>query len=269
MPRGPRAASVQGMDPGLREVLTLVDDALAAIAARAAEARVLAATAPPGARRDPAAAIAAARDAGALALAAIERVRPLVAALDGLQARDVHDVVAHGLSLAGVLAGAASATLPTDPARGRRALADLVDAAAAARAELARLAAGAPTLPDLATLARQAGAAGHPIRLHVDRAALRTAPAAVGHSAHRIIQESLTNARRHAPGAPVEVALRVDAVDAALVVDVANGPAPTTTRPGSRRGLAGMHERARGLGGALVAGRTQEGGFRIRARLPL
>jgi signal transduction histidine kinase len=96
--------------------------------------------------------------------------------------------------------------------------------------------------------------------------------ASVELAAYRLVQEALTNARRHAPGAPVDV--RVVGDDADVVVEVVNSPssaipAPRSPIDGSGFGLVGMRERVRMLGGRLEAGPTDGGGFALTARLPL
>jgi signal transduction histidine kinase len=94
-------------------------------------------------------------------------------------------------------------------------------------------------------------------------------PAAVSLAAYRIVQESLTNVRRHAGPASTRVAVRFD--DGALEVEVANAagrPDPGAGR-GSGHGLIGMRERARLYGGTLHAAPAPDGGFLVRARLPL
>ncbi|HST39204.1 MAG TPA: histidine kinase [Conexibacter sp.] len=213
-----------------------------------------------------------------LAEAAPERLRASLEAERTRVARDLHDVVAHGVSLIGLLAAGARATLPRDPARARRALDDLDDAVAGTRVELGRLlealragdepAVGAASLDDLDALASDARRAGQPIALALDRTALSAAPAGVLASACRIVQEALTNARKHADGAPVEVRLSVERGD--LLVDVRNAaPAtPCASGAGARQGIAGMRERARLLDGELEAAPTGDGGFRVHARLP-
>src|SRR5262249_51203639 len=94
-------------------------------------------------------------------------------------------------------------------------------------------------------------------------------PPAAGLTAYRIVQEALSNARRHAAGAPVRIALRV--AGRTLAVDVTNGPgAPLDAAPdGPTQGLAGMRERATTVGGALAAGPTPDGGFAVHAELLL
>ena len=236
--------------------------------------------------------------------------RRLRAALDAERtrvARDLHDVVANGVSLIGLLAAGARATLPHDRERAEVALADLAETAAATRVELARLldalragdeqAVGATCVADLDALAAGARRAGQEVVLRLDREALATVPAGVLASACGIVQEALTNARKHAPGAVVEVTLAVAAGDpsalaardaeaaaalaaradagaeaiAVLALAVVNGP-PATAAParaaGARRGQDGMRERARLLGGTVDAGPEPGGGYAVRARLP-
>jgi len=193
-------------------------------------------------------------------------------------ARDLHDVVAHGVSLIGVLAGSAEATLARDPARTRATLDALDGAAAQTTVELRRLlaalrVAGADEEPvvlldDLPELIAGARAAGQVVRLHADVAALAGVSDGVSASAYRIAQESLTNARKHAPRAEADVRLAVAASE--LVISVTNGPgAGPADGDGSGRGIGGMRARARLIGGRLDAHPTPDGGFRVRARLPL
>ncbi|MFJ5806801.1 sensor histidine kinase [Streptomyces sp. NPDC093093] len=99
----------------------------------------------------------------------------------------------------------------------------------------------------------------------------RPLAAAVDHAAYRIVQEALINAHKHAPGTPISVALRYE--PDALVVEVANGPAPEQANPHHTtivRGqdLTGLHERARLAGGMVHAGPSADGGFRLAAILP-
>jgi len=206
----------------------------------------------------------------------------LHAALDSERrrvARDLHDAVAHGISLIGLLAGAARATLPRDPAQARRALDDLDAALASTRVELARLLdalrageepGGDLTVDDLDAVVAHARRSGQEVDLRLDRTALAQAPASARASACRIVQEALTNARKHAPGAAVAVSLA--AAGGALQVEVVNGRPPRGPAPcgdGARRGIEGMRERARLLGGELDAAPRPGGGFAVRARLPL
>lgn len=220
-------------------------------------------------------------DAARLAEVAPERLRAALDAERHRVARDLHDVVAHGVSLIGILAGAARATLPHDRARTRVVLGDLEDAIAGTHVELERLldalragddsTAAVVTLDDLDAIVADARRAGQPVALDVARAAVAAAPAGVRSSACRIVQEALTNARKHACGS--DVAVRVIATGGTLVVQVSNDGPPGGERAarglGARRGIEGMRERARLLGGELDAGPTPAGGFRVRARLPL
>jgi signal transduction histidine kinase len=127
-----------------------------------------------------------------------------------------------------------------------------------------------PQLADLPTLVDEARKAGVSVELSVP-VALDHVPPGVGVSAYRIVQESLSNAGQHAPGAAVTVSVGHDA--GAVVLRVANGPsgppgpAPAGLRQG--HGLTGMHERAALLGGWLSAGPTPDGGFVVSAVLPL
>jgi len=133
-----------------------------------------------------------------------------------------------------------------------------------------------PALVDVAGLVDEAArAAGTPVRLAVD-GDLAAATAAAGRAAYRVVQEGLTNARRHAPGAPVAVTVRVVPGDGGAVeVEVRNdrppptpGGPPARTLDGPGSGLLGVVERAALLGGHVEHGATADGGFRLAARLP-
>ena len=89
----------------------------------------------------------------------------------------------------------------------------------------------------------------------------------VGLAAYRIVQEALTNARRHAPGAAVDVEVRYADGELRLIVRD-NGPGPQRTAAAGGHGLLGMRERAAAVGGELSAGATTVGGFLVEARLP-
>jgi signal transduction histidine kinase len=198
-------------------------------------------------------------------------------------ARELHDVVVHSVSVIAVQAGAVRATAPDDP---QRALATLGLIESTARSTLGELRAllgilrhpeGAPPLrpqPSLGQLGDLVGTArrsGQPVTLDV-RGTERPVGALVGLCAYRIVQEALTNAAKHAPGAPVRVT--VDHGPDALRVTVADsgsrrpGAAVAPAGDGAGHGLVGMRERAALVGGALEAGPTPEGGFRVDAHLP-
>jgi len=194
-------------------------------------------------------------------------------------AREMHDVVAHHMSLIAVRAETAPYRLDgvSEPvqeefagiaAASREALTEMRRLLGVLRSESPDLAtAPQPGLADVAELVEAARAAGVPVTLSSD---VDDVPPAVGRSAYRIVQEALSNAGRHAPGVPVRVEIRV--VREELDISVCNGPpagAATPTSAGPRHGLIGMRERATALGGTLTAESTVDGGFGVRARLPL
>jgi signal transduction histidine kinase len=221
-------------------------------------------------------------------------------------ARELHDVVAHHMSLVAVRAETAPYRLTDLPEPVRAEFAALSDAAREALADMRRLLgvlrynqpaalAPQPQLADLPALVDAARQAGVPVQLSVPESLARV-PSGVALSAFRIVQESLSNASQHAPGAPVTVSVHLHA--ASVVVRVANGPAaaaaaanaasastatgyatgpgratgivePADDAPGPGHGLAGMRERVALLGGSLSAAPTQDGGFVVSAVLPL
>ncbi|MER5459563.1 histidine kinase [Streptomyces sp. NPDC002668] len=193
-------------------------------------------------------------------------------------ARDLHDLLAHSITLIGVQTSVASHVLTVDPDRLDRAaianaLDDITDTCRTARGELRTtlevLRADGPDaagpLPDLTALPGLVRAAKADLEVHTGRT--RIAPA-VEAAAYRIVQESLTNAVRHGgPGVRIRVA--VAASDGHLRVTVTDdGTAPGATE-GSGYGIAGMRERARSVGGTLAAGPRDGGGFEVAAALPL
>jgi signal transduction histidine kinase len=207
-------------------------------------------------------------------------------------ARELHDIVAHCLSLMVVQASAAQRLPAGDRDGVAQALSSVAEAAAEARQEIGRLveliggpAAGAdpeagdgsPGLAMIEDLVRRATATGLKVSCQfggsideagpIDDAGL-TAEAA--RTAYRVVQESLTNALKHAPGA--SVAVTVHASDAAVIVSVSNGPARAQSgleRSGGQYGIAAMRDRVTALGGQLRAGPDASGGWRVRAVLPL
>ncbi|WP_078491813.1 histidine kinase [Streptomyces yerevanensis] len=196
-------------------------------------------------------------------------------------ARDLHDLLAHSITLIGVQTSVAAHVLTADPDRLDReavakALDDISDTCRTARGELrttlevlraAEHGDGRGPLPGLdgiAHLAETARTAGARVELTVRS---EGAPPAVGAAAYRIVQEALTNSVRHGgPGLSIQV--HVYEKDGALHVSVADdgaGPCSTDT-PGF--GLVGMRERARSVGGTLDAGPGAAGGFEVSAVLP-
>ena len=196
-------------------------------------------------------------------------------------ARELHDVVAHHLSLLAVRAETAPYRLPglAEPALAE--FGSLSEVAREALVEMRRLLgvlrhdqppdlAPQPQLADLPALVDTARRAGVPVELSVS-AALDHVPPGVGACAYRIVQESLSNASQHAPGAAITVSVSNDS--GAVVLQVANGPGvsadPAENNHGPGHGLTGMRERAALLGGSLSAGPSPDGGFLVSAVLPL
>ena len=194
-------------------------------------------------------------------------------------ARDLHDVVAHHVSAIAVQAESARLTIEDLPAEGRAHFEEIGQTARDALTEMRRLLgvlredANAeptrdpqPSLAGLNELVETARAAGSPVMLTLE-GAVDTLPPGVDLCAYRILQEALTNVRRHAPGAAVEVKLECgpDAVHL-LVRD--HGPGADSPDPDGH-GLLGMRERAIMVGGTLSAGPAVGGGFAVEAELPV
>jgi signal transduction histidine kinase len=193
-------------------------------------------------------------------------------------ARELHDLVAHGLAVTVLQAQAAQRVLADDPAAARRSLVSIETLGRQGLAELRRLLGlldergeaspldPAPTLARLDELVEQVREAGLPVTLKV-QGSRSDVPAGVDLSAYRIVQESLTNALKHAgEGARVDLSLTYRPDELEIVV-ADDGPA-VTTLPGTGRGLIGMRERVGLYGGTLEAGRRQEGGFEVRVLMP-
>ena len=192
-------------------------------------------------------------------------------------ARELHDLVAHTLTEINVQAGAAAEQLQSGLAR--VALERIEDASHRAIGELRAVLgvlrdpghADAPLLPapgitDIPELVDRVRDTGLDVRLRVDGDQPSQLSDASSLAAYRIIQEALTNARRHAPGAPVAVGVTFDIERMSILVqNPGAGPGHHDVAPGV--GLLGMTERATAAGGVLRAGRTEEG-FAVHARLP-
>jgi signal transduction histidine kinase len=195
-------------------------------------------------------------------------------------ARELHDVIGHEVTVIALQADAAAAALVKAPERAAAPIEAIRASAAEALAEMRRVVGmlraaeeedlrPQPGLTDVPALVEQSRAAGARVDLTL-RPPARPTHASVELAAYRLVQEALTNARRHAPGAPVDV--RVVGDDAEVVVEVVNrtdGTVPSPRTESSGFGLVGMRERVRMLGGRLDAGPTDGGGFALTARLPL
>ncbi|MEV6396699.1 histidine kinase [Streptomyces sp. NPDC051907] len=194
-------------------------------------------------------------------------------------ARDLHDLLAHSITLIGVQTSVAAHILAVDPDRLDRAavakaLDDIAETCRTARGELRTtlevLRTDAPgvdgPLPDLASLPDLVRSANADLSVRTGDARL---PPAVEAAAYRIVQESLTNAVRHG-GPSVRIRVEVRLRDEALAVTVADdGEAALGGTGGSGYGIVGMRERARSVGGTLSAGPREDGGFTVAATLPL
>jgi signal transduction histidine kinase len=185
-------------------------------------------------------------------------------------AREMHDVLAHKVSLIALHAGALELVADGDErvregaglirVTAREALQEL-------REVLGVLQSDAETseLPDLPTLVGAAARAGQSVELHAEADGL---PPATARVVYRVVQEGLTNARKHAPGAPVSVSVTGGPT---VVVDVRNGPGDATGAldlPGTGAGLVGLAERLRLAGGTCAAGPTDDGGWCLTATIP-
>ncbi|MEU0097631.1 sensor histidine kinase [Streptomyces sp. NPDC006267] len=197
-------------------------------------------------------------------------------------ARELHDVVAHHMSVITVQADSAPYRISGLPEPAREEFAAIAAAARESLGEMRRLLsvlrsdgtegdrAPQPGLDRLQQLVEATVRAGLPAELSL-AADLGEVPPAVDLSAYRIVQEALANVVRHAPGAHTRISVRTS--DGHLHVLVVNGPAPTPASPlestGTGHGLVGMRERVRLTGGTLDTGPLPDGGFRVAARMPL
>ena len=198
-------------------------------------------------------------------------------------AREMHDVLAHRLTLLSVHAGALEFRPDAPPAETARAAGVIRESAHEALQDLREiigvLRAGEPddtgrpqpTLGALDTLVAESREAGMKVALdhRVDDDGAAAVPSSVGRTAYRIVQEGLTNARKHAPGTEVTVSV-TGAPGDGLTVSVHNPPpeGEVPPVPGSGQGLIGLTERATLTGGRLEHGHTPKGGFEVRAWLP-
>jgi signal transduction histidine kinase len=228
--------------------------------------------------------VAGARQARALATEkqlAEARARAAVAEERARIARELHDVVTHHVNLVVLQAMAASGQLDRHPERAREALRVIEHSGREALTEMRRLLGvlreedaerplgPQPGVADVDALVGTARSAGLDVGLAVSGTP-RQLPAGLALTVYRIVQEALTNAARHAAGARVGVRLAYapEVLDVAVVDDGGRHQAPGAPT-GSGRGLLGMRERVAAFAGTLEAGPAPEGGFAVRARLPL
>ncbi|QNS07743.1 sensor histidine kinase [Streptomyces xanthii] len=192
-------------------------------------------------------------------------------------ARELHDVLAHSLSVINVQAGVGLALLDGDPEQARTALTTIKATSKEALGEVRQVLdtlrtpgdaprAPAPGLDRLPELVEQAGHAGLTVDVATEGNPVPLAPGA-DLAAFRIVQEALTNVVRHSESRRARVRVRHDADAVILTVDD-DGPASHAEAGGSGNGLAGMRERAAALGGTIEAGPRADGGFRVVASLP-
>jgi signal transduction histidine kinase len=208
----------------------------------------------------------------------LERARRAVLEERTRIARELHDVVAHHMSLIAVRAETAPYRLSDLPGPVRAEFGSLSEVAREALAEMRRLLgvlrqdqpaglAPQPQLSDVSALVDATRRSGVPVELSMP-SALGQVPSGVALCAYRIVQEALSNASRHAPGAAVVVS--VDHEAGAVVLRVANGPGgPAHSEHEPGHGLTGMRERVALLGGSLSAGPAPGGGFAVSVVLPL
>jgi signal transduction histidine kinase len=208
-----------------------------------------------------------------------ELARSAVSEERGRIARELHDVVAHSVSIIAVQAGAAEELIERDPVRAREHMASVRRTAREALGEMRRLLdvlrtdeatfvpqPGLARLPDLLDDVRSAGV---PVELSEHGMPLQL-PGGLDLVAFRVVQESLTNVRKHAPGARTRVVLSYG--PDVLAIEVVNESARGGARDngaGRGHGLIGMRERVTLFGGSFEAKSTLDGGFRVHARLPL
>lgn len=192
-------------------------------------------------------------------------------------ARELHDVLAHSISVINVQAGVGLALLDSDPEQARTALTTIKDTSKEALGEVRQVLdtlrapgdaprAPAPGLDRLPELVRQAASAG--LTVDVEGRPPRLPPG-TDLAAFRIVQEALTNVVRHSGSRHARVRLEHGGGTTLRLRIDDDGPATGAAAGGSGNGLAGMRERAAALGGTIEAGPRADGGFRVLAELPL
>ncbi|HEX4094877.1 MAG TPA: histidine kinase [Trebonia sp.] len=193
-------------------------------------------------------------------------------------ARELHDIVAHCVSVMVIQASAGQRLTATQPSLAAEAFDSIGEVAQQAEAEIGRLLdlldatgqqRGADGLRLIGELVTRASAAGLAVSCRFSGSA-DGLPAVAADAAYRVVQESLTNALKHAPGAPVDIVITGTAgqVEIGVRNGSAAGPPSGLERSGAGRGLTGMRERVAACGGELDAGPADGGGWQVIARLP-
>jgi signal transduction histidine kinase len=199
-------------------------------------------------------------------------------------ARELHDLVAHSMSIVAVQAGVGHYLIDRDPAQAKEALATIETTSRQALTEMRRMLGvlrldttgdtsalePQPGSNDIATLVDEAASSGLDVHLVVQPdGTMPDVPSGVALSAYRIVQEALTNVRKHAGPANVTVTVRRHSDQLDITVDDDGRGVSTMMGEQSGFGLVGMRERATVLGGELTAGPRPGGGFRVHATLPI
>jgi signal transduction histidine kinase len=193
-------------------------------------------------------------------------------------ARELHDIVAHAMSVMVLQVGAVRHKLPDELAEDREALDSVERAGRTALTEMRRLLgamrndgdeaelAPQPGLDGLDSLVEEVGRAGLPVRVNVDGEPF-SLPRAIDLSAYRIVQEGLTNALKHSRASIAEVTVRYGSDE--LQLEIRDDGIGTATTDGLGHGLVGIRERVKIYGGEMSAGTANGGGFILSTRLPL
>jgi signal transduction histidine kinase len=210
-----------------------------------------------------------------------ERIAAALAAERGRIARELHDIVGHSISVMGVQAGAVRVRLGDDQDRERDALLAVERTGRQAVGEMRRLigllrtgpdeiSSPSPSLRRVEQLVAEMRDAGLSVDLQVT-GSLDALPPGVDLAGYRIVQEALTNALKHAPGAHVSVDVRAERDRLEVAVHDDGGAASVAPSANGHvgHGLIGMRERASLYGGSLTTGPAPGGGFRVHARIPL
>jgi signal transduction histidine kinase len=206
-----------------------------------------------------------------------ERAAEAVAEERARIARELHDVVAHGVSVMVVQAEAGDAVFESDPTTARDALKAIQGSGREALTDLRRMlgvlreapsatTAPQPSLARVGELVAQLRSAGMDVELRIE-GARAPLPRGLDMAAFRIVQEALTNVLKHAGPVPVRVSVRYE--PHALELEVVNDGRPLRPTKESGHGLTGIAERVAVFGGVYEAGPQAEGGFRLRVQLPL